>query len=188
MDVDEDAAIRSGYGGLCHSLSCFRQLRFRERMPGLLHTGPCRVEPWFGGLSVRRVTSASTRHVAMAVYRCPPAQRRRRTRLPAAAVAKERSPSGRVHTSDFFDWAAETSERSIVPPVIPHLFATRRSVARCAHGLARFAPSLALSFTGLTASWGAISAGNRQPVAAGGTHGVCRTRGNRACSVCGATP
>ena len=71
----------------------------------------------------------------------------------AAAVAKERSPSGRVHTSDFFDWAAATSERFDCaagnPPFIR--YQTFRGEVRAR--ARTLCAELGAEFTGLTASW-----------------------------------
>ena len=71
----------------------------------------------------------------------------------AAAVAKERSPSGRVHTSDFFDWAAATSERFDCaagnPPFIR--YQTFRGEVRAR--ARTLCAELGAEFTGVTASW-----------------------------------
>ena len=71
----------------------------------------------------------------------------------AAAVAKERSPLSRVHIGDFFDWAAETSERFDCaagnPPFIR--YQTFRGEVR--ERALRLSAKLGVEFNGLTASW-----------------------------------
>ena len=71
----------------------------------------------------------------------------------AAAAAKERSPLSRIHTGDFFDWAAENSERFDCaagnPPFIRYQ-TFRGEVRKRAF---RLSAKLGAEFTGLTASW-----------------------------------
>ena len=71
----------------------------------------------------------------------------------AAAVAIERSPFSRVHTGDFFDWAAATPERFDCaagnPPFIR--YQTFRGEVR--ERAFRLSAKLGAEFTGLTASW-----------------------------------
>ena len=71
----------------------------------------------------------------------------------AAAAAKNRSPFSRVHTGDFFEWAAETSERFDCaagnPPFIR--YQTFRGDVR--ERALKISAELGAEFTGLTASW-----------------------------------
>ncbi|MDE0449848.1 MAG: N-6 DNA methylase [Spirochaetaceae bacterium] len=71
----------------------------------------------------------------------------------AAAVAKQRSPLSRVHSGDFFDWAAITSERFDCAAGNPPFIRYQTFSGEVRERAFRLSAKLGADFTGLTASW-----------------------------------
>ena len=71
----------------------------------------------------------------------------------AAATAARRSPSSRVHTSDFFDWAEDTPERFDCAAGNPPFIRYQTFNGEVRERALRLSAKLGAEFTGLTASW-----------------------------------
>lgn len=71
----------------------------------------------------------------------------------SAALARQRAPSAVVHESDFFRWAAETSERFDCAAGNPPFIRYQRFVGEVRQAALRLCQKLEAPFTSLTSSW-----------------------------------